>query len=1405
MQLPGGGGGSPAPVKRRRKPSLLLSRPFTSIRRSFRTSVNLDLMSSPTSPVRMTGFFETGSPTILEDPQQPIFDVSVPLIQTNSELAGSSLDCPSASPSPVSTSMSASSSNSTGVPALEGSLHSMSLLVSEDDLPRCRALSFTTLRRRRSSKEIRQTRSTEVTRRSWELEDWERSLLVPDHCMARRNTVTYPPQASSLNPSPIPPFSDSNTMDTSEDTSYYTSRSPCYALSTMDDVLVDSLNPSKADRKKLEKINIHFHALFAAVEHGQLEKAKNILDNLLDINSVNKDGWNVLDVAVMNNHIDMAKMLQQAGATESNAGSIEKRLHHLNELVSTAERTREGLDAKLSGGVAHGRETERQRELWDRRVKMLHNMKTGLEQMKAPGPPLRATVEVIDSTRVRVTFREPEAESLAITTKFKVEWSFDEWATVGGCLEIHDLRRMSVFVDGLSQGQRHHFRVMAGNMKDYGPPLTTTPPAAIPSSWRDADSQKPRLDGQVGELDDLFNKVCNNRPQHAAEIKAIEPGQETPLNLRKTQKKKSIKHLFTPAPKFHRNLKKGSYLACVVYCEDKVLVTTEEFPPVVEVDDDYLGHARSHFHWLLKIATTWEDVKSLRQDMDRAGSASNVPFRIKLLQAAANMQTTLGIQDLGQFYHRPIVGNNGTLVFCTTRHVKSTKVISAMNVKWVPLSKLKEKKNIPAPQTSTQEVGSSAGDLLLSSLQDQILYDQVSRVPLRRGLYLGYLKLQSSVDVLQVLVPEKTPNMFPHVKVRENPHVSREEWEWVQSLETSGLEQWSTESTETGEGKLRSSLTCSPSPAQQVWHSQLNQAVVQLLSQLEVDKDAEQQHRLYCGEVLELSPDVSLLLVMPPVDAVCSAPGQEDALLSQPNLTTLPLQIFEMIHMGTYQRELIGRYARLSYILEMDMLMAQHASREAFSQDEISCSRERLRQLQIFQEQLDATWKGLRWVMDAITYARDKAGSGTPIKNLLTCRFNTSVHQGALQSTSHVPSAATPVQDTHSSSESLQLGADSKRLRKDENLSFSVKKSDTPRMLKSNTSENIRVTVKCETRFHKSKTTECLVHTSGCMQNCGKSYNSLIDSGEQNENVPLLSWTREQMEVSGERKMYSKDFPTSRSDNHLQHCVELGYPPRKASAPPFYDTHEGCLKSMCCNSEPKINQSISSFECLEQTKRKKNSCVELEYENTVASSKSPTSSCFDLQRYGSNLNVEMQRAGSSLSHDSEASFSSMTASLRSLSSNETETDTLSLMCSESGRSEAKSTEGEETGVEGAVRNEDSTIIRVYAAYQTGMASGTSVKIHITPRTTAREVIDLVVKQLNVAVVLKGKSGPTYGNDKLKDFCLVAVIGMRERCLREDFKPLQLQNPWKRGKLYVRMKQDVLAALEQSNSRHSAYL
>lgn len=47
-------------------------------------------------------------------------------------------------------------------------------------------------------------------------------------------------------------------------------------------------------------------------------------------------------------------------------------------------------------------------------------------------------------------------------------------------------------------------------------------------------------------------------------------------------------------------INRGVYLACIIFHEDKVLVTTEDFPPVVEVDDTYPASVNNDFHWLMK-------------------------------------------------------------------------------------------------------------------------------------------------------------------------------------------------------------------------------------------------------------------------------------------------------------------------------------------------------------------------------------------------------------------------------------------------------------------------------------------------------------------------------------------------------------------------------------------------------------------------------------------------------------------------------------------------------------------------------------------------------------------------------------------------------------------------------------
>jgi hypothetical protein len=46
------------------------------------------------------------------------------------------------------------------------------------------------------------------------------------------------------------------------------------------------------------------------------------------------------------------------------------------------------------------------------------------------------------------------------------------------------------------------------------------------------------------------------------------------------------------------------YLACLLYYEDKVLVSNEDFLPVIEVDENHPSSIHPDFHWLMKVTCT---------------------------------------------------------------------------------------------------------------------------------------------------------------------------------------------------------------------------------------------------------------------------------------------------------------------------------------------------------------------------------------------------------------------------------------------------------------------------------------------------------------------------------------------------------------------------------------------------------------------------------------------------------------------------------------------------------------------------------------------------------------------------------------------------------------------------------
>ncbi|XP_020294341.1 ankyrin repeat and fibronectin type-III domain-containing protein 1 isoform X3 [Pseudomyrmex gracilis] len=1103
-----------------------------------------------------------------------------------------------------------------------------------------------------------------------------------------------------------------------------------------------------------QSLSIHQHALFAAVEHGYLDKARTILESTdVNVNSVNNDGLSPLDVAVLSNNRPLAKMLVAFGAQEGNRFKSPESLgSHLASLLSEAEHRVQELGGSTSGSgtslleppgshrasfsaqhnnftACGGSAEDKHLALWERRARALRKMLLGFDQARPPDMPSLVEVDVTGTTTVTVRFQEPDSHDSSICTKFKVQWSLqDDFLVICDEKEVLDMKQRECRIEGLIQGQKYYFRAAAGNLKGYSRFRNSTPAHVTPSSWRDIDGRVPRFAGRLEQLNTLFTDI--RRPEYT---------QETPAVQRRNHKKKTaIKQLFTATSKFQKNLRRGVFLACLLYHEDKVLVTSEDFLPVIEIDETYPSCIYNDFHWLMKVACTWDDVKSLRQDMEKSYSSSTNHFRIKLLQAAAQMQAALSIQDLGQLYYKPIRDIQGTLVFSTVNNIKSPKLVSVLNSRWLPLSKVIKK-------VITHE-DSNVGDILMASIQEQITYHEVSSKKLSMGLYLGYLKMQSSVDLIQVVVPAKSPNVLPHWKIRDNPHVSAEEWDYLKRV----TRICSSESSVESEEKENVTNEAQGTEQQKLFVDLVAATARRLFNYMEITAEDSLLHRLYDAEVIDLTHDVSFLIAVPPAETACCVPGTREILLQRGDLLSLPIQVFEMVHLNTYQKDVISRYSRLSCILELDTAQAQHNHREAFSSLELSVAKDKLVRLQDLQSQVNTVWKGARWLIDVITFARDRGSSqfnvssqtvGISMKHLFSLDRNKNINSNSLKRSL------------------LQLPPRDPKL-----VKASPGRGSWPGPNLSNTSNLLT------TEFSKSE--QQLLSGQYIRKGSNTSNVSTSSEPQKSSVVPMSS---------------SSNLTTASSASHLVPLQNTRLPPSKSE-----DT-----------------LILTKYK---QSPRNRSAPV-----TSASASTSPLLSIKPIMYGGSLLSVStaMTNTTSMLSVSNTNSDS-----LHSLSSDEYSTPNSSV-CLKPGHSiKVKTSKPTASVAAMATVSQDNIdeekdeatlmpaplpgILQVYAAYETGLAAGTSLKLHVTPRTTAREVVDLVIKQLNMAVVLKGQKGPIYTAEELPNFCLVAVIGARERCLRDDFKPLQLQNPWKKGRLYVRQKQDVLAALEHS-SKHTAYL
>ncbi|CAB1443949.1 unnamed protein product, partial [Pleuronectes platessa] len=1126
----------------------------------------------------------------------------------------------------------------------------------------------------------------------------------------------------------------------------YRNLSGKFRVGTNPPALEDSVVSGRGgDKERLRKTTIFqsSEALFEAVEHQELDLVQLLLSQYsleeLDLNTPNSEGLLPLDIAIMTNNVPMAKVLLRAGAKESpHFVSLEGRAVHLATLVKEAEQKVSELQAQVqSEGPCEreGSDQERQLKSWEWRLRLFRRMQTGFEHASPPDAPSAVSLSVSSSTSLTVDFQEPLCVNSAVVTKYKVSWSSSPcFSPLLGETVVEDTDLLQCNITGLTSGAYHYVQVSAYNMKGWGPPQVTTPGCAAPSSWRDIDGRAPRQRGQKEALDQLLGQIKEAHRHCVCHEQCKAPAQ-----ARKHSVSKSLRHLFQPTNKFVKSLKRGLYLTSIFYRDDNVLVTPEDQIPVVEVEDSYPSSLMQDFLWFTKVSYLWEEIPWLQQCLSPSQSSCSCTLqtRLKMLQAVSLLQGMLGTQDLGQVYLEPIKDKHGNALLVLLKDMNSCPNLDG--VRWTQLCKLQlQRKSISSPDEPT------ALDMLLITLHEKLAYHRRSRKLLSPGLYLGYLKLCTSVEQIRALVPQKLPNVLCHTKIRDNSNVSREEWQWLQAL--SCLD----ESLEMDQDRQS---------APHRLLKELRNAIKGLMAHINVPGNQAQEFRIYSQEVVEFGEKVSFLLLLPPSDEVCTAPGQNNPYSPRSGFLTLPLQIFELVHFNAYSPSFIGQYCRVSALLELESLMSQQSLREAFSEAELLVAKKKHQQVQEHIQQMEDVWRDARWIMDALQYARYKQPIGG-ISITWIIDFSNDVMPDKPPSTSSQPDfMPSPMPSPepcrkHSDFGGLSDEEGSSEVFLTTDSDYDSSRAQSPRELDLLPPSPLSSSAPLEPRGYL------------CSNGSG---GGMCPGGGGHGGGVLRDSTPDVLQAS--EPLHGREGDCCGVGGGVRCGGD-----RRRGAPELFDS-DFILPSR-------------QIELLHITEKRQAFCVR------TSSLEFPSNNSPPHQPYSSHTTCHSPSTSPQGRWHRPSSVERCCSAERCLP----QLPPARTLSEDSGTQRLSSPSP------AALRKSCHATLRVYPQYRTGLPKETSVKLCVTSGTSAQEMVQLVVQEMNVVSrrLLGSGSGDQeqcvyYSPEQLKHFGLVLVVGNREKWLQDDFCPLELQNPWLRGKLCVRIKEYSPLALKHSRA------
>ncbi|XP_017272087.1 ankyrin repeat and fibronectin type-III domain-containing protein 1 [Kryptolebias marmoratus] len=700
-------------------------------------------------------------------------------------------------------------------------------------------------------------------------------------------------------------------------------------------------------------------------ERGEKKEKDWERDKEKGVNRVSEQGLVPLDVAALTHNSPLLHVLTKAGARHNPVlcRPVEWALK-LDALVALASKRVEEWKAELAQKATAGpqaqADVQRHIRLWRLRLQLYSRMRENFQNTELPGPPSHVSLLVTSTSSLCVLIKEPEGNTTGLITRYRVEWSTSaNFKHILGSAQVTQTKNSSYIIKDLTAGEPYFVRVSAYNVKGWGPPQCSAPVSAAPSSWRECVGVKSQPRNHQGLVRKLLEdaKESQYRGYYIETFKSQSPGKRLSVS-------RGIKQLFQSATKFVRLLQRGVYLATVFYHKENILVTAEDQIPLVEIQCCSTSITQD-FLWFAKLSYAWQQVPWLQQALSSAHSSpsSLLQNRHNILRAVSQLQSSLGTMDLGQVYYEPLKDRQGNVLLVTLKEFPIPPIPPEPPFHWMPLDRLEKNRSrtplLPEP---------TAMDTLYEQLKDKMSFHRHSIQWAQPGLYVGILKLCSSVEQIRVLVPQRLPNLLCHTRVQHNAHVTREEWAWLQShVYTAHTGSVHNQLSGEDDGSLESSGLAE-------FVRSLRAAITHLLTKLNIPLYRAYQYGVYTQELLQFGDNVSMLLLLPPSEDFSSSYWPLVG-TKEPGLT-MPLQTFELVHFWTYERDFLSQYCQAWVRLELDSHLAQQALREALDAKEVQEARERLSNINELFRCLEVVWRGARWIMDCLQCVRSKQWVG---------------------------------------------------------------------------------------------------------------------------------------------------------------------------------------------------------------------------------------------------------------------------------------------------------------------------------------------------------------------------------------------------------------------------------------------